>query len=104
MKWLLDNLIKASCSILHSHIVLSGNSISLLQTSVCYDPKRALHTVPSELEVKTSSLPGIGLGVFTTSYVEQGAIFGPYKGTFDHAGTKANLDYAYRVNKFKNIN
>ena len=49
--------------------------------------------------MKTSSLPGIGLGVFTISYLEEGTIFGPYKGVLDHADTIENSAYAWEVNK-----
>ncbi|XP_060559317.1 uncharacterized protein LOC132719555 [Ruditapes philippinarum] len=66
-------------------------------TSACYDPKRAFNTVPSGFEIKQSSLPGIGLGVFTTSYIEQDAVFGPYKGTFDTDDTDEDLDYAWTI-------
>ncbi|XP_060559329.1 uncharacterized protein LOC132719568 [Ruditapes philippinarum] len=53
------------------------------ETSACFDPYRAFNTVPDGFEIKESSIPGIGHGVFANVYVEQDTVIGPYKGVFD---------------------
>ncbi|XP_052219236.1 histone-lysine N-methyltransferase PRDM9-like isoform X2 [Dreissena polymorpha] len=44
------------------------------------DPCRADHTLPDDLEIKTSKLFGAGLGVFSKVGLESRIMFGPYRG------------------------
>ncbi|XP_053395594.1 uncharacterized protein LOC123525311 [Mercenaria mercenaria] len=56
------------------------------KTSACYDPERAIHSVPDGFVIKNSSIPNAGLGVFTEMYIQRETVFGPYKGIFDYNG------------------
>jgi hypothetical protein len=68
------------------------------QTSACFDPYRAFNTVPDGFEIKESSIPGIGHGVFANVYVEQDTIIGPYKGVFDPDTESAEQSgYSWKV-------
>ncbi|XP_053373954.1 PR domain-containing protein 11-like [Mercenaria mercenaria] len=53
------------------------------KTPACYDPRRAFNSIPDGFEIKSSTLPEAGLGVFTNIYIERNTVFGPFKGTFD---------------------
>ena len=40
-------------------------------------------TTPDELEIRTSDIPGAGLGVFSKCKIEPGRLYGPYKGKLE---------------------
>ncbi|XP_053393934.1 uncharacterized protein LOC123525313 [Mercenaria mercenaria] len=68
------------------------------KTSVCYDPMRALNSVPDGFEIKMSTIPNAGLGAFTNIYIEQDTMFGPYKGTFDEDTESAeDSGYSWKI-------
>lgn len=65
---------------------------------MCYDPRRALNTVPEGFEVKKSTIPNAGSGIFTNIYLEQNTMFGPYKGTFDpDTDSASESGYSWKV-------
>ena len=62
------------------------------------DSDQALHTLPDGLEVKTSSIPNAGLGVFTLNDIQPRVMFGPYGGvdTMNHEEAHKS-GYAWQV-------
>ena len=56
--------------------------------------------VPAQLTVKTSSIPGAGLGVFASQGIARGVKFGPYVGKkvpASHVDEDANTSYMWEV-------
>lgn len=70
--------------------------ISDKKTSICYDPKRALHSLPGGFVVKNSTIPGAGLGLFTEVYIQRDTVIGPYKGILDYKGGSG---YSWKIQK-----
>ncbi|XP_045160195.2 uncharacterized protein LOC123525314 [Mercenaria mercenaria] len=69
------------------------------KTCVCYDPSRALNTLPDGFRIEPSSIPNAGLGVFTNIYIEQDTMFGPYKGILELDADSADASgYSWRIN------
>ncbi|XP_053395731.1 uncharacterized protein LOC123524384 [Mercenaria mercenaria] len=66
------------------------------KTSVCYDPDRAVHSFPEGMVIKTSDIPGAGLGVFTEKFLERGTLIGPYKGIRVYDGN-FNEDWSWTI-------
>ncbi|XP_060570336.1 uncharacterized protein LOC132728676 [Ruditapes philippinarum] len=67
------------------------------KTSVCYDPRRALNTVSDGFEVKQSSIPDSGLGVFTNVYIEAYTVLSVFKGTFDPEVDDVSSIYSWTI-------
>ncbi|XP_060559331.1 uncharacterized protein LOC132719569 isoform X2 [Ruditapes philippinarum] len=68
------------------------------KTSVCYDPRRALDSVPDEFEIRESTIPNAGSGIFTKTYIEQDTMFGPYKGAFDpDTDSASESGYSWKI-------
>ncbi|XP_045160190.2 uncharacterized protein LOC123525312 isoform X2 [Mercenaria mercenaria] len=68
------------------------------KTSACYDPLRALNSLPHEFEIKQSTIPNAGLGAFAKMYIEQDTIFGPYKGIFEPDTDEAAVSgYSWKI-------
>ena len=77
--------------------------LSELQTSVGYDRASMTYTqvpVPVEVTVKPSSIPGAGLGVFSTTTIKKRVRMGPYEGekiSGSDKGELCNTAYAWEV-------
>ena len=57
--------------------------LSELDPTAGYDQASLAYThlpVPAELTVRPSLIPGVGLGVFSTTFISKGVRVGPYKG------------------------
>lgn len=68
------------------------------QTVAKSDPDQALHSLPEGLEVKTSSIPGAGLGVYTLNDIQPRVMYGPYGGMKTLDQEKAHKSgYAWQV-------
>ncbi|XP_052257407.1 zinc finger protein 492-like [Dreissena polymorpha] len=61
------------------------------------DPHRADHTLPDDLEIKTSTIVGAGLGVFTKVGLENRIMFGPYEGDIITDNNKSG--YCWQIYK-----
>jgi hypothetical protein len=69
-----------------------------MQTSVCYDPLRAVNSAPDEIEIKPSTIPNAGFGAFAKMYIEQDTVFAPYKGTFEpETDVAGQSGYSWKV-------
>ena len=74
-----------------------------LQTDVGYDRASVTFTqvpVPIEVTVKPSSIPGAGLGVFSTTTIKKRVRMGPYEGVKISESDKeelCNTAYAWEV-------
>jgi hypothetical protein len=71
-------------SLAYAHISSKLYYFFVKQVSLEYDEDRALHTLPPGLVVKTSSIIGAGLGVFTEREIPPRVMFGPYGGVEIH--------------------
>ncbi|KAH3720295.1 hypothetical protein DPMN_063192 [Dreissena polymorpha] len=61
------------------------------------DPCRADHTLPDDLEIKTSKIFGAGLGVFSKVRLESRIMFGPYRG--DTISDNHKSGYCWQIYK-----
>ncbi|XP_052220643.1 histone-lysine N-methyltransferase PRDM9-like isoform X2 [Dreissena polymorpha] len=61
------------------------------------DPHRADHTLPDDLAIKTSTIFGAGLGVFTKVGLESRIMFGPYEGDIIAENNKSG--YCWQIYK-----
>jgi hypothetical protein len=62
---------------------------------------RAMETLPPGLEVRESSIPNAGLGVFTTKFFPARSRFGPYQGDIITDGEIAHSSgYCWQVCNF----
>ncbi|KAH3798529.1 hypothetical protein DPMN_152129 [Dreissena polymorpha] len=61
------------------------------------DPHRAEHTLPDDLEIKTSTIVGAGLGVFTKVGLDNGIMYGPYEGDIITDNNKSG--YCWQIYK-----
>lgn len=64
------------------------------------DLTAAVASTPNVLRVGQSSIPGAGLGVFSTTLIPKGARFGPYKGRkigLENVTDKTNTSYFWEV-------
>ena len=74
-----------------------------LDPTAGYDQASLAHTqlsVPAQLTVKPSLIPGAGLGVFATTLISKGVRVGPYEGKIvdkDDMGDLHNTAYAWEV-------
>ena len=62
----------------------------------------AMASMPPILRISDSSIPGAGLGVFSTSEIPKGVRFGPYKGTkigWEQVTEDANTSYCWEVSR-----
>ncbi|XP_078361042.1 histone-lysine N-methyltransferase PRDM9-like [Oculina patagonica] len=62
----------------------------------------AVASLPTVLERSNSSIPGAGLGVFSTAEIPKGVRFGPYKGKkigWQHITDKTNTSYMWEIVK-----
>ena len=60
----------------------------------------AVASLPPVLKISPSSIPGAGLGVFSTSEIPKGVRFGPYKGKkrgWEHISDETNTSYMWEV-------
>ena len=60
----------------------------------------AVASLPAVLKIDQSSIPGAGLGVFSTSEIPKGVRFGPYKGKrigWEHITDETNTSYMWEV-------
>ncbi|XP_052214571.1 histone-lysine N-methyltransferase PRDM9-like isoform X1 [Dreissena polymorpha] len=60
-------------------------------------PDRADHTLPDDLEIKTSKIVGACLGVFSKVRLESGIMFGPYEGDIISDNSKSG--YCWQIYK-----
>ncbi|KAH3720256.1 hypothetical protein DPMN_063153 [Dreissena polymorpha] len=61
------------------------------------NPCRADHTLPDDLEIKTSKLFGAGLGVFSKVGLQSRIMFGPYRG--DTISDNHKSEYCWQIYK-----
>ncbi|KAH3834424.1 histone-lysine N-methyltransferase PRDM9-like [Dreissena polymorpha] len=61
------------------------------------DTSRSFHTLPDDLEIKTSTIVGAGLGVFSKVGLESRIMFGPYDGTIITENPKSG--YCWQIYK-----
>ncbi|XP_052235528.1 histone-lysine N-methyltransferase PRDM9-like isoform X2 [Dreissena polymorpha] len=61
------------------------------------DPHRADHTLPDDLEIKTSKIIGAGLGVFSKVGLDSRIMFGPYGGDIITDNSKSG--YCWQIYK-----
>ena len=62
----------------------------------------AMASTPPILTISDSSIPGAGLGVFSTTEIPKGVRFGPYKGIkigWEHVTEDANTSYCWEVSR-----
>ena len=77
--------------------------VSELQTRVGYDRASRAYTqvsVPVQVTVKPFSIPGAGLGVFSTTLIKKRVRMGPYEGekmSKSDKGVLCNTAYAWEV-------
>ena len=60
----------------------------------------AVASLPTVLITNNSSIPGAGLGVFSTTEIPKGVRFGPYKGKkigWQHITDETNTSYMWEV-------
>ena len=60
----------------------------------------AMASTPPILTISDSSIPGAGLGVFSTTEIPKSVRFGPYKGIkigWEHVTEDANISYCWEV-------
>ena len=60
----------------------------------------AVSSLPVVLKIKSSSIPGAGLGVFSTTDISKGVRFGPYKGKkigWENITDETNTCYMWEV-------
>lgn len=70
------------------------------KTVICYDPDRALNSVPEGLVVKNSTIPGAGLGVITDRYIQRDTVMGPYKGIIElDTNIAVQSGYSWKIRK-----
>ncbi|KAJ7382259.1 Histone-lysine N-methyltransferase prdm9 [Desmophyllum pertusum] len=66
------------------------------------NPSSALSSLPTGLKISNSSIPGAGLGVFSTTGIPKGVRFGPYKGKkigWQHITDETNTNYMWEIVK-----
>ena len=77
------------------------SSMYLFPCTVLYDdPDKALHTLPPNLEVKTSGIPDAGLGVWALADFPACTLFGPYAGEIipnEQLTPSRSGEYAWQV-------
>ena len=62
------------------------------------DPDKALHSLPSNLVIQDSAIPGAGLGVLAQQEFPTRVVFGPYGGEKVYNQEKAHSSgYAWQV-------
>ena len=64
------------------------------------DVSAAVASLPASLKISDSSIPGAGLGVFSTSEIPKGVQFGPYKGMkigWENITEDRNTSYCWEV-------
>lgn len=64
------------------------------------DVSAAVASLPASLKISDSSIPGAGLGVFSTSEIPKGVRFGPYKGMkigWENIAENRNTSYCWEV-------
>ena len=60
----------------------------------------AVASLPTALKISDSSIPGAGLGVFSTTGIPKGVRFGPYKGKkigLQHITDETDTSYMWEV-------
>ena len=70
------------------------------------DVSAAVASLPASLKISDSSIPGAGLGVFSTSEIPKGVRFGPYKGMkigWENIAEDRNTGYCWEVRFYENL-
>lgn len=97
------NLVCDDCEDLHYRDCPVHGPLHAIEDNILEESSKlsvAVASTPEVLRIGPSSIPGAGLGVFSTTLIPKGVRFGPYKGEkigWENMTDKTNTSYFWEV-------